>query len=316
MGFSVSESAVHRIMSRCEPPMIRSWRPHAVAALAAVLATATACQLLGPTGAVTGEVRFARETELPEDATVTVMLLDTTLADASSVELGRDVIENAGRLPVSFRVEYDRDQVSDHNEYSLRADVRHGDVLLYVTDTIHPVLTRGAPGNSDVMVVSTNPLDTCINPLPGQIHSEMTDEELPRDALLHVRLINVTDPEARLVVTETTLRDLSRFPITFELPFEGVQISRHHRYELEADIVVGDETLYYIPEGEWRRLRLPHCPNSDLQIVNSVFPVGEFPERVVPRPASCPRGYDGIMIVPNDSSMLTDVNRPTCLKAA
>ena len=253
--------------------MIRSSRLHAVAVLAAVLATATACQLIGPTGSVTGEVRFARETELPEDAIVTVMLLDTTLADASSVELGRDVIENPGRLPVSFR-----DQVSSHNEYSLSAEVRHADVLLYVTDTIHPVLTRGAPGNSDVMVVSTNPLDTCLSPLPGQIHSEMTDEELPREALLHVRLVNVTDPEARLVVTETTLRDLSRFPITFELPFEGVQISRHHRYELEADIVVGDETLYYIPKGEWRRLWLPHCPNSDLQIVNSVFPAGEFPK--------------------------------------
>ena len=155
---------------------LRLSRLLAIAVLAAVLATPAACESLGPTGAVTGEVRFAREVALPEGTVVTVKLLDTTLADAPSMELGRDVIENADRLPVSFRIEYDRGRVSDRNEYSLSADVRHGDDLLYVNDTVHPVLTRGAPGDSDVVVVSTNPLDTCVAPLPGQIHSERDDE--------------------------------------------------------------------------------------------------------------------------------------------
>ena len=257
---------------------LRLSRLLAIAVPAAILATAAACESLGPTGAVTGEVRSAREVALPEGTVVTIKLLDTTLADAPSMELGRDVIENADRLPVSFRIEYDRDWLSDRNEYSLSAHVRHGDDLLYVNDTVHPVLTRGAPGDSDVVVVSTNPLDTCVAPLPGQIHSEMADEDLPREAVLHVRLIDVTDLEARHVLTETTLGDLGRFPIKFELPSEDVQISRHRRYELEAEIVVGDETLYHIPRDEWRRIRLPHCPNADLQIVNSVFPVSEFPK--------------------------------------
>ncbi len=247
--------------------------------LAVVLVSTVACGSGGPTGSVIGEVRFAREVALPEGAVVTVRLLDTTLADASSVELGSDLIENADRLPVGFRIEYDRDLVSESQEYSLSAEVRHGDDLLYVNDTVHPVLTRGAPGNSDVVVVSTNPLDTCVAPLPGQIHSGTGDEDLPRRVVLNVRLIDVTDPEERLLVTETTLSDPDGFPIEFELPHEGVQISRHRRYEVEAEIVVGDEVLYRIfPGAEWRRIWLPHCPNADLQIVSSVFPAGEFPQ--------------------------------------
>ena len=230
-------------------------------------------------GSVSGEVRFGREVALPEGAVVTVKLLDTTLADAPSVELGLDVIENADRLPVRFRIEYDRDRVMSGNEYSLSADVRLGDDLLYTNDTVHFVLTRGAPADSDVVVVSINPFDTCVEPLPGQIHSGMDDEDLPREAVLHVRLIDVTDPQAWLVVADTTQGDLDRFPIEFSLPHEGVQISRHHRYELEAEIVAGDEILYHIiPGEEWRRIWLPHCPNADLQIVTSVFPASEFPE--------------------------------------
>ncbi|MCY3881252.1 MAG: YbaY family lipoprotein [Chloroflexi bacterium] len=251
----------------------------AVAALVVIVATAAACGSSGSGGSVvTGEVRFAREVELPEGAVVTVRLLDTSLADASAVEVGRDVIANAARLPVRFRIEFDADEVADGNEYSLSAEVRRGDDLLYINDTVHTVLTRGAPRNSDVVVVSTNPFDACVEPLPGVIHSSFDDRALPEGAVLHVRLIDVTDPEAPVLVTETSKGDLGGFPIEFELPHEGVEISRHHRYELEAEVVDGGTVLYHIPREEWRRKWLPHCPGKDLQLVSDVFPADEFPE--------------------------------------
>ena len=233
---------------------------------------------LGRAGFVAGEVRTVRATALPDDVTVTVRLLDVSWADAPATELGQDVIENADRLPVRFRIQYERNRVSGGNEYSLSAEVRQGDNLLYINDTVHPVLTRGAPRNSDVFVVSTNPRDTCVAPLPGEIHAETTGEDLPRGAVLQVRLIEVGDAGGRLVVTETSITEPGRFPIMFELPFEGVRISRHARYELEAEIVVGDATLYHVPNEEWRRIWLPHCPNEDVQLVTSVFSVSEFPK--------------------------------------
>ena len=245
--------------------------------LVALVATAIACGSSGSEGVITGEVRFAREVDLPEGAVVTVRLLDTSLADAAAVELGRHVVEDADRLPVRFRIEYDRDAISEGAEYSLSADVRLGDDLLYVNDTVHTVLTRGAPRNRDVAVVSTNPFDACVAPLPGELHSGFSDEPLPGDAVLHVRLVDVTDPEKRVVVTETSMADLEGFPIEFALPYEGVAISRHHRYELEAEITAAGEVLYHIPTAEWRRIWLPHCPNADLRLVNDLFPADQFP---------------------------------------
>ncbi len=256
--------------------MPRLSRLIAPALCGALLAAAAACGG-GGTGSVGGEVRFAREVALPDGAVVTVILIDSSLADAPATELARDVIPGAGRLPVRFRIEYDPGDVSAGREYTLSAAVRRGDELLYVNDTVHPVLTRGAPANRDVVVVSTNPLDSCVEPLPGVIHSSFDDGELPAGAVLHVQLVDVTDPAAPVVITETRVAGPGRFPIAFELPPDGVQVSRHRRYELEADVVSGGETVYHIPRAEWRRTRLAHCPNEDLPLVNDVFPVSEFP---------------------------------------
>lgn len=252
-------------------------RPLCLVALAALFATLVGCGSLSSQGSVTGEVRFVREVELPKGALVTVRLLDTSLADASAVEMGRVVIEDAARLPVRFRIEYDDDQISEGAEYSLAARVQHGDDLLYVNDTVHAVLTRGAPRNSDVVVVSTNPFDTCVEPLPGEIHAGgIAYDPLPASAVLRVRLVDVTDSEQRVIVTETSQGNIDRFPIEFELPYQGVQISRHHRYELEAEILVGGSVISHIPTAS-RRKWLPHCPDEGLRLVNDVFPVDQFP---------------------------------------
>ena len=62
-----------------------------MAVVVTALAATVACAPQGSSGSISGEVRFAREVELPEGAVITVRLLDITLADAPSVELGLDV---------------------------------------------------------------------------------------------------------------------------------------------------------------------------------------------------------------------------------
>lgn len=246
-----------------------------VAILAAAAGAGAAC---GSGDTVSGEVRFHRDVDLPDGATVTVKLLDTSLADASAVELGAVVIENAERLPVAFSIEYDPSKVDSRAEITLQARVEVGADLLYINDTVHPVLTRGNPRNSDVQVISVSEFDQCVEPLPGEIHSGFWEGDLPDDAVLEVRLWDVSEPDERFVVVEASFDNLGSFPIEFELPHEGVEISRHHRYELEANIWFDGELQFHIPNPEWRRTVLPYCPDGDdLMIVNDVFPVSEFP---------------------------------------
>lgn len=246
-----------------------------LALLTALACSAVAC---GSGDTVSGEVRFHRDVDLPDGATVTVKLLDTSLADASAIELGRDVITDAEQLPVRFNIEYDPSEVEGRAEITLSARVEVGDELIYINDTVHPVLTRGAPRNSDVRVISVSEFDRCVEPLRGQIHSSFWDSDLPDDAVLEIRLWDVSEPEERFVVVEASFKDLGGFPIHFELPYEGVEISRHHRYELEANISFDGELQFHIPNPEWRRTVLPYCPDGDdLSIVNDVFPVAEFP---------------------------------------
>ena len=250
---------------------------HAIwlAILAAATSAAVAC---GSGDTVSGEVRFHRDVDLPDGATVTVLLLDTSLADASAIELGRDVINDAGRLPARFSIQYDPGDVDGRAEITLQARVEVGDDLLYINDTDHPVLTSGNPRNSDVRVISVSEFDRCVEPLPGQIHSSFWDGALPEDAVLEIRLWDVTEPDDRFVVVEASFEDLGGFPIHFELPHEGVEISRHRRYELEANIWFDGELQFHIPNPDWRRTVLPHCPDGDdLSIINDVFPVSEFP---------------------------------------
>ncbi len=245
----------------------------------AILAAATSAGLACGSGdTVSGEVRFHREVDLPDGATVTVTLLDTSLADASAVELGAVVIEDAESLPVAFSIEYDAAEVDSRAEITLQARVEVDGELLYINDTVHPVLTGGHPRSSDVQVISVSEFDQCVEPLPGQIHSSFWEGDLPDDAVMEIRLWDVSEPEQRFVVVEASFDSLGSFPIEFELPHEGVEVSRHRRYELEADIWFDGELQFHIPNPEWRRTILPYCPDGDdLSIVNDVFPVSEFP---------------------------------------
>ena len=102
---------------------------------------------------VTGTLMYRERIALPPGAVAEVWLLDTSLADAPAVEVAYREIEDPGSPPIPFALEYDPEQIRERMQYTVRATIRHGDRLLFTSDTHYPVLTRGAGNTADVMLV-------------------------------------------------------------------------------------------------------------------------------------------------------------------
>jgi uncharacterized lipoprotein YbaY len=65
------------------------------------------------------------------------------------------------------------------------------------------------------------------------------ESQLPRGAVLTVRLLDVTDPRAALnPLAQQTYRDLGPLPIPFELGYDPDQIAPGRRYVLQAAVTV------------------------------------------------------------------------------
>ena len=98
---------------------------------------------------VTGTVAYRQKIALPDDAVVRVQIQDVTLADAPMVLLGEQVIDTKGaQVPIAFAVSYPAAAVEENHRYSVSARITDGDGnLLFITDTIVPVITAGNPGS-------------------------------------------------------------------------------------------------------------------------------------------------------------------------
>lgn len=129
-----------------------------LAALCAVAIMLAACGAEGPasmageevsSATLSGTVIYRERIALPPDAVVTVRLEDTSRADAPSVVLAEQVMDTAGRsVPIAYTLEYDPAAIDPRMNYAVRAEIRDGaGQLLWISDTVHPALTRGAPAD-------------------------------------------------------------------------------------------------------------------------------------------------------------------------
>jgi len=104
-----------------------------------VLAAATPAQA----GSLSGSASTREPVVLPADAVFEAVLIDTALADAPARELGRMRLQPAGQPPYRFTIRYRDGDLTPIGRYSVRATLRHGERLLFTTDTVTPVPTGG-----------------------------------------------------------------------------------------------------------------------------------------------------------------------------
>lgn len=130
----------------------------ALTALFALMAGAARAQAILP-----GTVSVRERIELPPDAVLDVALEDVTSPDEPPHVLGRAHVEPAGRLPIRFGVGYAPARIDPRHSYALRAAIKQGDTLMFVTDIAYPVkadaLAQGEPSRADLLLRrSTDPV--------------------------------------------------------------------------------------------------------------------------------------------------------------
>lgn len=99
-----------------------------------------------PLGRIDGSVNYPRRIALPDDAMLTVELLDVSKADAKTARLARLSLPGGGRqLPLQFELPYYQADIQPSHRYSVRATLTSsGGELLYTTAQPAAVLTQGS----------------------------------------------------------------------------------------------------------------------------------------------------------------------------
>jgi uncharacterized lipoprotein YbaY len=105
---------------------------------------------------VTGTITYRNRSALPPTAVIEVTLADISLADAPAKAISTQRIEAGGKQPpFPYELPYDPAQIDQKNTYSVSARITEGNDLLFISDTVIPVLTRGAPmTNVQILVMA------------------------------------------------------------------------------------------------------------------------------------------------------------------
>ena len=98
-----------------------------------------------------GTVSYRERIALPPGATVTVRLIDVSLADAPSQTIAETTIRPRGQVPVPFVLRYDDRDIRGRRSYALSAEIRDRDRLLFTTTQRYSVLTGGRD-NTDLVL--------------------------------------------------------------------------------------------------------------------------------------------------------------------
>jgi uncharacterized lipoprotein YbaY len=95
------------------------------------------------TAQVKGTATYRERIALTPAAVFEAALEDVSKADAPAVVVGSIRLKNPGQVPIRFEIPYDPARIDQNHSYSVRARILIGERLLFATDQIYPVLTRG-----------------------------------------------------------------------------------------------------------------------------------------------------------------------------
>jgi uncharacterized lipoprotein YbaY/heat shock protein HslJ len=198
--------------------------------------------------AVSGMVTNADNAVIPEGATASIQIQDTSLADAPATVIGEQIIENPGQFPIAYQVAYDPGEIVDNHTYTMRTRIEAADgTLLFINDTAIPVITRGNPTEDVeipvIQVASSGGDEACVTgtiTYPQRI-------ALPEEAVVQVQIQDTSLADAPAeVIGEQIIESPGQVPIPYEVCYDPNLIQDNHTYTMSARISDGEGNLMWI----------------------------------------------------------------------
>lgn len=162
-----------------------------------VLAGCSALSVGQTTAKVSGEAFYMERMAVPPDARLDVVLEDISRADAPAEKIASVSIQEAGQPPYPFTIEYDPEQIDPRHTYRLAARLYDGEKLLFRTDEVHQVITRGFPSEATLRMrrVARDSTPSSMEQLPatfmGSFPATYTDTLPCEDCLRSVVHLNL-----------------------------------------------------------------------------------------------------------------------------
>ena len=107
--------------------------------------------------AVTGTVTYLEKIALPDNAEVSIRLVDISKADAPAVLIDELTFPSDGdQVPFQFVLPYNPDEIDPEATIAVNASISSNGDLLFNSTRIYPVITRGNPSRVEIVLEKVN----------------------------------------------------------------------------------------------------------------------------------------------------------------
>lgn len=109
--------------------------------------------------AVSGTLTYRERATLPANAVVTVQVARVVANRAPEVVAEQRFTTNGAQPPFRYSIPYDTTRIDANSQYTVQSNISVGGQIRYTTNTLYPVITRGAPTqNVNMTLVSSGRL--------------------------------------------------------------------------------------------------------------------------------------------------------------
>jgi uncharacterized lipoprotein YbaY len=221
---------------------------------------------------VTGTVTKLDRSALPPNAVVEVQLRDASIADAAATILATQTIPADGQqLPIAFELAYDPAQIVPSGFYSIFATITVDGQMQYISQSVNPVITNGAPTSGVEVLVSPMTGGPSGGSLTGTV-TYLDRSALEPNALVEVDLVDVSSGVPAVIATTQVSANGQQVPVPFDLTFDPALIDPAGTYLANGRISVDGQPRYASQAGV---LVLTNgAPSTDVEIVVSPVQAG------------------------------------------